>query len=152
MHSSRAFVFRLVISLQKRDEAQLFRKLDPFHIFPVLAELCHLYPECDQYLPVPKVEKEEGNTDKYKADFIFEPNKEELLEELFPSILKTQIFRYMLETAASEQGARMTAMNNATENAEELVKELRIKYNKARQEAITREISEIVGGAAALEG
>ena len=110
------------------------------------------YPECDQYLPIPKVEAAEGESSKYNADFIFEPDKEGLLKELFPSILKTQLFRYMLETNASEHGARMTAMDNATENAEDLVKELRIAYNKARQEAITKEISEIVGGAAALEG
>ncbi len=111
------------------------------------------FPECDQFLPVPAVEAEASDEKKTSnADFIFEPNKEALLNELFPSILKTQFHRFNLETHASEHGARMTAMDNATENANDLVRELKITYNKARQEAITRELSEIVGGAAALGG
>lgn len=73
------------------------------------------------------------------------------MEELIPSILHSQFFKYCLDSHASEHGARMTAMDKATENAEELLKDLRINYNKARQEAITGEILEIVGGAAALE-
>ena len=77
---------------------------------------------------------------------------QELIEELAPKILKTQFYRYLLENNASEHGARMTAMDAATENAEELMKDLKISYNKARQEAITKELSEIVGGAAALAG
>lgn len=110
------------------------------------------FPECDQFLPVPKVEEEASDDNGANADFIFEPEKEVLLNQLFPSILKTQFHRFNLETHASEHGARMTAMDNATENANELVRELKIAYNKARQEAITKELSEIVGGAAALEG
>lgn len=107
----------------------------------------------EQYLPVPQTEVPEGKKGKgLKADYIFEPEKEELLEELIPSILHTQFFKYCLDTHASEHGARMTAMDKATENAEEMLKELRINYNKARQETITGEILEIVGGAAALEG
>ncbi len=109
------------------------------------------YAEAVQYLPIriPKVEKSKKGK---KADYIFEPSKEELLQSLLPSILQTQFHSYLLDTHASEHGARMTAMDNATENANELLRELRISYNKARQEAITSEISEIVGGAAALEG
>jgi len=111
------------------------------------------FPECTQFLPVEKLEKKEGEEgDKHKADYIFEPNKEDLLKHLVPSILQTQFHKFLLDTHASEHGARMTAMDAATENAEELVKELKISYNKARQEAITKELSEIVGGAAALEG
>jgi F-type H+-transporting ATPase subunit gamma len=87
-----------------------------------------------------------------QADYIFEPNQDQLLIQLIPSILRTQIFRFLLDTSASEHGARMTAMDKATDNASDLLKELKINYNKARQEAITRELSEIVGGAAALEG
>ncbi len=87
-----------------------------------------------------------------EADYIFEPNKDQLLVQLIPSILRTQIYRFLLDTSASEHGARMTAMDKATDNASDLLKELKINYNKARQEAITRELSEIVGGAAALEG
>lgn len=110
--------------------------------------------ELDQFLPVPPIEEEEseGKDKQTKADYIFEPSKEELLEHLIPSILQTTFQKYLLETHASEHGARMTAMDKATENAEEIMKELKITYNKARQEAITKELSEIVGGAAALEG
>jgi F-type H+-transporting ATPase subunit gamma len=109
-------------------------------------------PTAEQWLPVAKMEanKEGGKT--MKADYIFEPDKVTLLETLVPSILKLQFHKCLLDTVASEHGARMTAMDNATENAEELLKMLRINYNKARQEAITTELGEIVGGAAALEG
>lgn len=110
--------------------------------------------ELDQFLPVPPIKEEEteGKDKKTKADYIFEPSKEELLEHLIPSILQTTFQKYLLETHASEHGARMTAMDKATENAEEMMKDLKVTYNKARQEAITKELSEIVGGAAALEG
>ncbi|MEM7572387.1 MAG: ATP synthase F1 subunit gamma [Bacteroidota bacterium] len=108
------------------------------------------YPTTVQFLPVPpaEVSEEDGNI---KADYIFEPSKEELLSTLVPSILQTQFQKFLLDTHASEHGARMTAMDSATENAKELQRELKISYNKARQEAITKEILEIVGGAAALE-
>lgn len=108
------------------------------------------FPEAVQFLPVQKLEKTEDK--KGKADYIFEPDKESLLKHLVPSILQTQFQKFLLDTHASEHGARMTAMDSATENAEDLLKELKITYNKARQEAITKELSEIVGGAAALEG
>ena len=107
-------------------------------------------PVTAQFLPVEKIEAEEGAS-KTKADYIFEPNKDTLLKHLIPSILKMTFQKFLLDTHASEHGARMTAMDNATENAEELMKELKISYNKARQEAITKELSEIVGGAAAME-
>ena len=85
------------------------------------------------------------------TDFLFEPNQKELLDYLIPTILKTQFHKVILESNASEQGSRMTAMDKASENADEMLKMLKINYNKARQEAITAEISEIVGGVAALE-
>ncbi len=107
------------------------------------------FPIAIQFLPVEKIEVGKGEK-KAKADYIFEPSKEELLEELIPTILQTTFHKFTLDTQASEHGARMTAMDKATENAEELVKGLKIDYNKARQEAITKELSEIVGGAAAL--
>ena len=103
-----------------------------------------------QYLPVPKIKPKTKK--KHRADYIFEPDKDKLLEDLIPSILKIQFQKFLLDTHASEHGARMTAMDKATENAEDMLKELKINYNKARQEAITKELSEIVGGAAALEG
>jgi len=110
--------------------------------------------EVEQFLPVEKVEpsEEESGKKSLKADYIFEPDKESLLEHLIPSILQTKFQKYLLDTHASEHGARMTAMDKASENANELLKDLKIEYNKARQEAITSELSEIVGGAAALEG
>jgi len=108
------------------------------------------FAETHQFLPVKKLET--SGESKHRADYIFEPNEKELLEKLVPSILQTTFQKFLLDTHASEHGARMTAMDKATENAEELIKEMKIIYNKARQEAITSEISEIVGGAAALEG
>jgi len=112
------------------------------------------FPEAVPFLPVVKQEDDtkEENTKSTKADYIFEPDKESLLEHLVPSILQTTFHKFLLDTHASEHGARMTAMDKATENAEEMVRDLKIIYNKARQEAITKEISEIVGGAAALGG
>lgn len=110
------------------------------------------FPKTEQFLPVAKLEPEEGQDKNLRADYIFEPGKEGLLDYLVPNILQTQFHRFLLDTHASEHGARMTAMDKATENAKELLKELRISYNKARQEAITKEILEIVSGAAALEG
>lgn len=107
------------------------------------------FPELDQFLPVAKTKQEADK--KSKANYIFEPDMASLLQYLVPSILQTQFHKYLLDTNASEHGARMTAMDKATENAEELLRNLRISYNKARQESITKEILEIVGGAAALE-
>ncbi|MBK8558183.1 MAG: ATP synthase F1 subunit gamma [Lewinellaceae bacterium] len=110
-------------------------------------------PTAEQWLPVPKMELPKGEKpSKQRADYIFEPNQQQLLETLVPSILSLQFHKCLLDTNASEHGARMTAMDKATENAEEMLKSLRISYNKARQEAITTELGEIVGGAAALEG
>lgn len=108
------------------------------------------FAEAEQFLPVPKIEAKPGASTK-RADYIFEPSKEELLEHLVPSILQTQFYKCLLDTHASEHGARMTAMDKATENANDMLRDLKINYNKARQEAITKELSEIVGGAAALE-
>ena len=85
-------------------------------------------------------------------DYIFEPSKVNILQDLVPRSLKTQFYKATLDSFASEHGARMVAMDKATENAGELLKDLKVEYNKARQAAITNEISEIVGGAAALEG
>lgn len=111
------------------------------------------FPTVEQWLPVPKMPAPAGGSRaKRKADYIFEPDKQELLETLVPSILQLQFHKTLLDTHASEHGARMTAMDKASENADELLKDLRINYNKARQEAITTELGEIVGGAAALEG
>ena len=100
----------------------------------------------ENYLPVEST-KEEGAV---IGDYIFEPNKKEIIKELIPKSLKTQLFKAVLDSHASEHGARMTAMHKATDNASELKKDLTLSYNKARQAAITAEILEIVGGAEAL--
>ncbi|MEL6848979.1 MAG: ATP synthase F1 subunit gamma [Bacteroidota bacterium] len=94
--------------------------------------------------------EEEEAESNLKADYIFEPDREQILSDLIPKSLRTQAFRAVLESNAAEQGARMVAMDTATENAEELLKSLRISYNKARQAAITTEILEISAGANAL--
>lgn len=110
-------------------------------------------PKAVQFLPAGAATQLRESIDPgTKADYIFEPSKEELLNELIPSILQTSFRKFVLDNHASEHGARMTAMDNATTNAEEMMKALKVNYNKARQEAITKELSEIVGGAAALNG
>lgn len=103
----------------------------------------------EPFLPVPKQEKVLGQK---QQDFIFEPNKDVLIAELMPKILNTQLYKAVLDANASEHGARMTAMDKATDNASELLKALKISYNRARQAAITTELTEIVSGAAALQG
>ena len=103
----------------------------------------------EEFLPVQKIDKVEGQKN---ADFIFEPGKDVLIAELMPKILNTQLFKATLDANASEHGARMTAMDKASDNANELLKSLKISYNRARQAAITTELTEIVSGAAALQG
>jgi len=103
--------------------------------------------ETEQFLPIQSPER---NEDATIGDYIFEPSKEEIIEDLIPKTLKIQLFKAVLDSNAAEHGARMTAMDKATDNATELQKELKLSYNKARQAAITNEILEIVGGAEAL--
>ena len=102
----------------------------------------------EPFLPVQTTEDSEDSV----GDYIFEPNQKDIVENLIPKSLKTQLFKVVLDSHASEHGARMTAMHKATDNAGELKKELTLSYNKARQAAITGEILEIVGGAEALNG
>lgn len=106
-------------------------------------------PVAEQFLPVAPPEASEENSSN--TDYMFEPGKIEIVQDLIPRSLKTQLYKATLDSHASEHGARMTAMHKATDNATELLKELKLSYNKARQAAITNEILEIVGGAAALE-
>lgn len=103
----------------------------------------------EAFLPISIDTNQEVET---SVDYIFEPNKVEILMELIPKTLKTQLYKALLDSNASEHGARMTAMHKATDNAAELEKALKLQYNKARQAAITNEILEIVGGADALDG
>ena len=104
----------------------------------------------EQYLPVLPAEKKAGAASK--TDHIMEPDRATIVEEIVPKSLKIQLYKALLDSFASEHGARMTAMHKATDNADSLLKELKLSYNKARQAAITGEILEIVGGAEALKG
>ncbi len=104
----------------------------------------------EQFLPVKPVDSE--TVAKTSIDYIMEPSKEVIVEGLIPKSLKVQLYKALLDSYASEHGARMTAMHKATDNATEMVKELKLVYNKARQATITNEIIEIVGGANALKG
>jgi F-type H+-transporting ATPase subunit gamma len=105
--------------------------------------------EVEQFLPlISPIPENNSNT----VDYVFEPNKQELVSVLIPKSLKIQLFKALLDSNASEHGARMTAMHKATDNAKDLQKSLKLTYNKARQAAITNEILEIVGGAEALNG
>ncbi|WP_299326985.1 F0F1 ATP synthase subunit gamma [Parasphingopyxis sp.] len=104
-------------------------------------------PQTQQIIPVPVPEEAEAGS---KAAVEYEPDEEEILSELLPRNLSIQIFRALLENAASEQGASMTAMDNATRNAGELIDKLTIEYNRSRQAAITTELVEIISGAEAL--
>lgn len=106
------------------------------------------YMQTEQLLPIQPPAATPG---KMKNDYIFEPSREEIVLDLIPRSIKTQLYKAVLDSHASEHGARMTAMNKATDNAGELLKSLRLSYNKARQAAITNEILEIVAGAEALK-
>ena len=102
----------------------------------------------EQFLPIAPLD----NAPNSNQDYIFEPSKEEIVETLIPKSLKTQLYKSIRDSFASEHGARMTAMHKATDNATELRDQLKLTYNKARQASITNEILEIVGGAEALHG
>jgi F-type H+-transporting ATPase subunit gamma len=106
-------------------------------------------PVEEQLLPIVAAKSGEK---KLNVDYLFEPSQESIINELIPRSIKTQFYKAMLDSVASEHGARMTAMHKATDNAQAMQKELKITYNKARQAAITKEILEIVGGAEALNG
>ncbi len=105
----------------------------------------------EQLLPLPKSE-EAVSTKETNVDYILEPSKEEIVTQLIPKSIKIQLYKAVLDSHASEHGARMTSMDKATENAGDLLKSLKLAYNQARQAAITTELTEIVSGAAALNG
>jgi F-type H+-transporting ATPase subunit gamma len=104
----------------------------------------------DQYLPISEVDIEEETGGQDDVDYIYEPDQEFIFSEIVPKSLNIQFYKSLLESNAAENGARMTAMDQATDNAAELLKELKLTYNRTRQAAITKEILEIVGGAEAL--
>ena len=112
----------------------------------------------EQFLPIVRQQddkttrQQDNKTTSSELDYIFQPNKEDIYNEMVPKSLKMQVYKILLDSYASEQGARMVSMTQATDNATELLKELNLSYNKARQSAITNELVEIVSGAEALKG
>ncbi len=123
-------------------------------------DVCHIFynqfknvmtqiPQKQQIIPLQK-EENVDTTEKDNLNYEFEPDEDEILNNLLPKNISTQIFKAMLENSASEQGSRMTAMDNATRNAGELVDKLSIEYNRSRQAAITKELIEIISGAESL--
>jgi F-type H+-transporting ATPase subunit gamma len=104
----------------------------------------------DQFLPVPSAVQADGTRASLAVDYIYEPSKARILEAIIPRHLNFQIWRILLESNAAEQGARMAAMENATQNANDMIRQLQLQYNKARQASITKELLEVVGGAEAL--
>jgi F-type H+-transporting ATPase subunit gamma len=107
--------------------------------------------EIEKFLPIENIGEEKMNASN-NVDYIFEPSQKELTQVLIPKILKIQLYKTLLDSIASEHGARMTSMSKATDNATEILRDLKLKYNNARQAAITNELNEIVGGAEALKG
>jgi F-type H+-transporting ATPase subunit gamma len=106
----------------------------------------------EQFLPIEPIEVKEDAQNQIGVDYILEPSKEVIVQDLIPKSLKIQFYKAILDSFASEHGARMTAMHQATDNAKELLRDLNLTYNKARQASITKEILEIVSGAEALKG
>jgi F-type H+-transporting ATPase subunit gamma len=104
----------------------------------------------EQYLPIPAASRNEGS-EATKGEHIMEPDRATIVEQIIPKSLKIQLYKALLDSFAAEHGARMTAMHKATDNADALLKDLKLTYNKARQASITNEILEIVGGAEALK-
>ncbi len=137
-------------TLMKRFEEKEFGKIEIVYNQFKNAAVQNLVLE--QFLPIQEPEKEEVNQKDFATDYIFEPSEDYIKTHLIPDSLKIQIYKAFLDSLASEHGARMTAMHMATDNASELIKELKLVYNKARQAAITTEINEITAGAEALKG
>lgn len=132
------------VMLDKYDEGKLDRV---FVVYNKFVNTMKQEPTIDQLLPLPKSEEDEV---KHRWDYIYEPDAKELLETLLVRYIESQVYQGIVENAASEQAARMVAMKAATDNAGNLIDELQLVYNKARQAAITQELSEICAGAAAV--
>ncbi len=121
-------------------------------VFSEFVSMISQKPTVRQLLPIVLPDKEEGDEDEWvvPSDFIFEPGRAELLEKLLPQYVEVQVYRAIIESIAAEHAARMTAMDNATNNAGEMIDHLTLVYNRARQSAITFELMDIVGGSEAL--
>ncbi len=126
-----------------------------YMVFSEFVSMAKQLPVVQKLLPIPPIEKDEtetGDSGEYQAEHICEPSPEELLGDLLPRNVYVQIFRALLETSTSEHAARMTAMDNATKACNDMIDNLTLAYNKARQAAITADLMDIVGGAEALKG
>ena len=124
-------------------------------IFSEFLGMAKQVPVAQQLLPIPAIEKDEEDLDAdtpYQAEHLCEPSADELLDELLPRNIYVQIFKALLETSTSEHAARMMAMDNATTACSDMIDELTLTYNRARQSAITADLMDIVGGAEALKG
>ena len=149
----------LFSTLEYQSALQLYNDLIPKYLNGEIDKIVLVYNEFVsmiqqrivkvQLLPIPFIS--ENKEVKASANYIFEPNQLSIFESLIPKHLKVQLWRALLESNAAELSARMTAMDNATTNAQELIRSLNLKYNKERQAAITKEILEIVSGANALK-
>lgn len=147
------------ISFEKVKEAAVFARsgfldesFDRVHIvYNEFKNVATQLLKVEQFLPLESADMQETGHIKPPVDYILEPTAQEIIEDLIPKMLNIQLFKAILESNASEHGARMTAMDQATDNAGELLKDLKLLYNQTRQAAITTELSEIVGGAEALE-
>jgi len=136
------------------DAARLFTSAEFDEVYIVYNEFKSVISQnrkVEKVLPIEPEKLISDDASLHAIDYIYEPNSEVIIDELLPLHINMQLWKAILESNAAEQGARMTAMDNATENAKELKRELKLKYNQARQSAITTEISEIVSGAQALE-
>ncbi|EHQ92261.1 ATP synthase F1 subunit gamma [Desulfosporosinus youngiae] len=131
-----------------QEVVRLYEQGDADEVYLMYTEFVSAITQRPTRVKLLPIEKPEGKQGK---QYIFEPSPDEILASLLPKYVETQIFRSILEGKASEQGARMTAMSSATDNAKDVIERLSLAMNRARQAAITKEISEIVGGAAALE-
>ncbi len=136
-------VGKLILELFKKEE---FDKCILF--YNNFKNIITQIPQADQIIPAKKTKSQESSEEKIFYDF--EPDEDEILEDLLPKNISTQVFKAFLENAASEQGSRMTAMDNATRNAGDLVDKLTINYNRSRQASITKELIEIISGAESL--
>ena len=136
-------VGKLILELFKKEE---FDKCILF--YNNFKNIITQIPQADQIIPAKKTKSQESSEEKNFYDF--EPDEDEILEDLLPKNISTQVFKAFLENAASEQGSRMTAMDNATRNAGDLVDKLTINYNRSRQASITKELIEIISGAESL--
>jgi F-type H+-transporting ATPase subunit gamma len=120
-----------------------------FLVFTEFKTVLSQKPVVQQLLPIPRIENAEEATNSAQAEYIYEQPPAEIFGRLLPKQVETQIYRAMLESVASEQGSRMTAMDSASKNAGELIDSLTLNMNRIRQAAITKEIIEVVSGAAA---